>query len=211
MTCHLCGERKARRACPALGRSICSVCCGTKRLVDIDCTPDCAHLAAAREHPAAAVKRRQEQDVAALMPSIRHLTERQQQLFFLFHSVIARHTPEGFARLADADVADAAGSMAATLETASKGVIYEHEPQSPPARKLVSELNELLAEVRQEGARVYDTEAAITLRAIETGARSLGAGPAGSATSYLELMGRLLGPVAPRQGRARAGSSLILP
>jgi hypothetical protein len=37
------------------------------------------------------------------------LTERQHQLFFLFQSLIARHTPEGFSRLVDDDVAEAAG------------------------------------------------------------------------------------------------------
>jgi hypothetical protein len=210
MSCPLCGQRKARRTCPALGQSICSVCCGTKRLVEIACPDECPHLLAAREHPAATVRRRQEQDVAVLMPSIRHLTERQQQLFFLFHSVIARHTPDGFARLVDGDVADATGTVAATLETASRGVIYEHETQSPPARKLASELKALLAEIREQGTRIYDAEAAISLRAIEAGARAA-QGTAGSSTTvYLELMGRLLGPVAPRPAD-RPVSSLILP
>jgi len=96
MACPLCHQRKARRHCPALAQTICSVCCGTKRLVEIACPADCVHLAAAREHPAAVVRRQQERDVAALMPTIRTLTERQHQLFFLFHSLIARHQPEGF-------------------------------------------------------------------------------------------------------------------
>ena len=55
---------------------------------------DCAYLAAAREHPAAVVRRQQERDVARLLPTIRHLTERQHQLFFLFQTVITRHRPE---------------------------------------------------------------------------------------------------------------------
>ena len=133
MLCPSCGQRKARRACPALGASICPVCCGTKRLVDIKCPSDCGYLASAREHPAAVVRRRQERDVEQLLPTIRHLTERQYQIFFLFHSLIARFTPHGFTRLVDADVADAASAVAATLETAARGVIYEHTPQGPPA------------------------------------------------------------------------------
>ena len=92
VACPVCNSRKARRACPALGQTICPVCCATKRLVEINCPSDCPHLTAAREHPAAVVKRQQERDVAVLMPTIRELTERQYQLFFLFQTAIARHT-----------------------------------------------------------------------------------------------------------------------
>src|SRR5262245_27935296 len=60
--CPLCGERRARRACPALGKLICAVCCGTKRLVEIRCPSDCSYLASAREHPAAVVVRQQQHD-----------------------------------------------------------------------------------------------------------------------------------------------------
>ena len=90
-------------------QTICTVCCATKRLVEINCPTDCPHLAAAREHPAAVVKRQQERDVAMLLPTVRELTERQHQLFFLFQTAIARHTPEGFARLNDDDVAERGG------------------------------------------------------------------------------------------------------
>ena len=53
MTCPLCGARKARRACPGVGRDICAVCCGTKRLVEIRCPATCGYLQSARVHPAA--------------------------------------------------------------------------------------------------------------------------------------------------------------
>ena len=157
------------------------------------------------------VRRQQERDVAILLPTIRHLTERQYQLFFLFHSAIARHTPDGLARLLDMDVADAAGAVAATLETASRGVIYEHAAQSLPGQKLARELKAMLEEIRKQGARVFDHEAAVTLRAIETGARETAKLEAGE-TAYLSLMRRLLevqseatpSPEAPQ-------SSLILP
>ena len=128
--------------------------------------------------------------MAALLPSMAGLTERQHQLFFLFQSVIARSKPDGLARLTDEDVAEAASACAATIETEAKGVLYEHTPTTLPAQKLVGEFRALLADVRQHGARVYDREAAIALRAIERGARSI-AKP-GEPTAYLTLMGRLL-------------------
>ena len=73
-TCPLCGVRKARRECPALGRMICAVCCGTKRLVEIPCPDSCPYLASAREHPAAVVQRRQERDLRFFLPLVPQLT-----------------------------------------------------------------------------------------------------------------------------------------
>jgi hypothetical protein len=191
MSCPLCRSRKARRACPALNQTICPVCCGTKRLTEIQCPDDCPYLTSAREHPAAVVKRQQEHDVAILLPTLQGLTERQYQLFFLFQSLIARHTPEGFARLVDDDVAEAAAAVASTLETAARGVIYEHTAQSRVAQRLANEMKTMLAEMRQQGATVYDREAAIVLRAIEKGARETRKMEPGD-TSYLTLMARLL-------------------
>jgi hypothetical protein len=211
MNCPSCGQRKAKRSCPALGRDICTICCGTKRLTEIACPETCPHLGAARAHPAAVVRRQQEKDVAQLLPAIRHLTERQYQLFFLFQTLIARHKPEGLVRLLDEDVAAAAAAAAATLETAARGVIYDHTAATLPAQRLTGELRAMLDEMRQAGATVYDREAAIVLRSIEQGARAnTGTGP----TAYLELMGRLLQmnqaskPDSPPKAQ---GSSLILP
>lgn len=211
MSCPLCHTRKPRRACPALKQTICAVCCGTKRLTEIQCPDDCVYLTSAREHPAAVVKRQQEHDVGILLPTLQGLTERQHQLFFLLQSVIARHTPEGFSRLLDDDVAEAAGVVAATLETASRGVIYEHAAQSLPAQRLASEIKAMLADMQKQGARFYDREAAIVLRAIEKGARDTRKIEPGDA-SYLTLMARLL--QRNRTGTAPAAEptrSLIIP
>lgn len=217
MACPVCNQRKARRACPALGQTICTVCCATKRLVEIDCPRDCPHLAAAREHPAAVVKRQQERDVAMLLPTIRELTERQHQLFFLFHTAIARHTPEGFARLNDDDVADAAGALAATLETAARGVIYEHAAGSSVARRLADDLKIMLDEMRKQGAKIFDHEISVALRAIERGARETRTHADGASNAYLTLMGRLLQvnrlnrTTDGAEARTGAAGSIVLP
>src|SRR4029077_9789958 len=147
MSCPICHVRKERRACPALRQTICPVCCGTKRLTEIQCPEDCVYLASAREHPAAVVKRQQEHDIGILLPTLEGLTERQHQLFFLFQSLIARHTPEGFTRLLDDEVAEAAAAGASTCETAARGVIYEHPPASLPAQRLATEMKAMLAEM----------------------------------------------------------------
>jgi hypothetical protein len=159
------------------------------------------------------VRRQQERDVATLLPTIRHLTERQYQLFFLFQTLIARHVPEGFARLVDDDVADAAGTFAATLETASRGVIYEHPPQSLLGQRLIAEMKTMLAQMKEQGATVYDREVAIVLRAIEQGAKEIRKLVPGDA-AYLELVGRLLQvnrAADTPAGPAGGASSLIIP
>ena len=214
MSCPSCGRRKGRRDCPALRASICAICCGTKRLVEIQCPDTCRHLATAREHPAAVVKRQQERDVAVLLPTISHLTERQHQLFFLVHAVIARYKPDALTRLVDEDVAQAAAAVAATLETAGRGVLYEHTPASLPAQRLARDITSMIADLRAHGTRIYDGEVAIALRAIERGARDTHE-QAVEDTAYIALIGRLLHvrsqASAEEPPKPKPESSLILP
>lgn len=212
--CPLCARRPARRFCPAKGTEICAVCCGTKRLVEIACPSDCPYLQSAERHPAAAVRRQQEQDLATLLATLGRLSERQLQLFFLAQTLIARFTPTGVARLIDTDVAEAAGALAATYETSARGVIYEHSSQSAVADALRRELQAFLAEVGRGGGSVFEREAADVLRGIERGARHTAASlAAGGDRAYLELVGRVLqdrrAPAGPTA--QPGGSGLIIP
>jgi hypothetical protein len=170
------------------------------------------YLASARQHPAAVVRRRQERDVSRLVPTIRHLSERQHQLFFLLHMLIARHKPQGLTRLVDSDIAEAAAALAATLETAVRGLIYEHTPQAPPAQALMAEMKTTLAQMREQGAAVSDRETATVLRAIEQGAREVKAPDEGDVT-YVNLIARLLQVTAEPLATSGAApaSALILP
>ena len=70
MLCPVCNQRKAKRTCPALGKQICTVCCGTKRLVEITCPTDCSYLSSSRAHTPEAVQRQQEIDRAMLLPIV---------------------------------------------------------------------------------------------------------------------------------------------
>lgn len=148
--------------------------------------------------------------MAVLLPSIRELTERQYQLFFLFQNVIAQTRPDGLGRLTDLDVAQAAASVAATLETAARGIIFEQAPQSPAARKLADAFKTMMEHVREQGAALFDREAAITLRAIEQGATTVGRGPGAAASAYIDLMARLL-QVNRAKAEAPRGSSIVVP
>ena len=190
MTCPLCQTRRARRACPALGQDICPVCCGTKRLVEIRCPSDCGYLATAREHPPAVSVRQQQSDIRTVLPALRDLSERQTRLFFFIASEMARHQPDGLHALIDADLQDAAGSLAATYETAARGVIYEHRPTGLAAQRLATALGARLEEVGA-GIAGFDRDAAIVLRRFENAARPDQSGSRTSPRALLDLLGRV--------------------
>lgn len=232
MLCPLCQKRKARRACPALGQQICSVCCGTKRLTEIHCPADCVYLASAREHPAAVVMRQQQHDLGWLVARVRDLGERQSKLFFLVCSFLARYA-QGEGRqtvgayaaarddvsypVNDQDVAEALGALASTLETSVRGVIYEHRPASIPAERLAAAFKPVLTEVGKGGGTRFERDAAVVLRRVESAARDMTRESQSRPRAFLELLDRVVAKPAPgeapeapeRDGAER--SRLILP
>jgi hypothetical protein len=179
-------------------REICAVCCGTKRLTEIACPPDCPYLATARTHPPAVVTRQQERDMAFLLPRISDLTEMQYRLFLYLQAHVLQQAKGAIPAPHDADVADAAATVAATLETAGKGIIYQHQAQSLPAQRLASEIGRAVAELSQragaQGSRV-ERDAAVALRRLERAAREAAAwipDEASPVTSWFALAGRMM-------------------
>jgi hypothetical protein len=196
VTCPLCGQRKARRACPALGRQICAVCCGTKRQVAISCPADCVYLASAREHPPAALLRQKQRDVSMLMAAMQDFNDRQAQLFLALITLIARYRGPELHPLIDDDVREAVSALAGTYDTAARGVIYEFRPQSLPAERLVTALKPLLAEAGKGGGSVFEREAANALRKIEELIRLAHEADPENARALLDLLVRAV-----REGR----------
>jgi hypothetical protein len=190
--CPLCGQRKARRGCPALGKQICAVCCGTKRLTEIACPGDCPYLATAREHPPATTLRQQQHDMDSLARLVRDLNDRQLRLFFLIVTFLVHHEAPEFHPLIDEDVALAMAALAATFETASRGVIYEHRAQSFSAERLVSGLKPLLAKAEQGSGTAFQRDAGVVLRRLETAAIEAMHAPAGHRRSFLDAVGRVI-------------------
>jgi hypothetical protein len=121
----------------------------------------------------------------------------------------------------DADVADAAGSVAATLETARKGIIYEHHAASMPGQRLATEVGRAIADLTQRAgsdAARMERDAAAALRRLERVAREARANvpdEASPATSWLSIAARLMGGAAdagPEQTAApSAEPRIILP
>jgi hypothetical protein len=218
--CPSCQQRSAKRECPALGQTICAVCCATKRQVEIACPPDCAYLSSARAHPAAVVQRRRERDLRFLMPLIQDLSERQYRLLLAMQAAVLKHAGSALPAPNDGDVRDAAGTLASTLETARKGIIYEHPTASVPAQRIASELRAFLAEIERDGpVPGLDRDAATVLRRIEQGARdAAGAFAEDGDRAYLALLGRVMAQAMAGEGErgddARRGprpGGLIIP
>lgn len=192
VTCPLCGQRKARRDCPAIGQRICAVCCGTKRLSEIACPPDCVYLASAREHPPAAFLRQRQRDVALLVEAMRDLNQRQAQLFLLAATLVLEYQPPALQPLIDEDVIEAAAALAATYDTAAKGLIYEHRPPSLPAERLVQALKPRLAETGERGGSAFERDAAVVFRQIGEAAARVRQLEPDNRRAFLDLVRRTI-------------------
>jgi hypothetical protein len=210
--CPLCGARKARRACPALQQDICAVCCGTKRLTEIRCPPTCGYLQSARTHPAAAVRRRDDRELRFFASVLHGTSEQQRAIFAFLQTVIARHAASATPPLRDREVADAAAALAASFETASRGIIYDQQPTSLPAQRLAADLREQIEKALHASERPVDRDLAVALRRTETMAAHAMTELEGGATAYLEFLERKIarseekGEAAPEQP-----SNLIIP
>ena len=108
------------------------------------------------------------------MATIGRLSEQQLQLFFLMQSMVLSYKPDGLARLTDDDVALASGALARSLETASKGVIFEETTGSVAAEGLRRALKPVIDEVTKNGGSRAEREVAVVLRGMERGARHEG-------------------------------------
>lgn len=142
------------------------------------------------------------------MGALGPLSEPQLQLFFVMHALIARFKHEG-APVNDLDVADAAGALAGSFETASRGVLYEQTSTAPAAEALRRELKELLAKIAGAGGSRFEREVAVVLRGIERGAKHEAPGIGSGVVDYLTLVARILQERPP--DAALSAGRIILP
>jgi hypothetical protein len=164
------------------------------------------------------VQRRQERDVSFILPIVSELTDTQYRLLILFQSATVKHAAGALPALRDEDVAEAAAAAASTLETARKGIIYEHQAVSVPAQRLTSELGRVVADLSaQAGSQLarLERDAAVALRRLEQGARTAGQALGGDEPPvYLNLLSRILkepgGSPGPGASAPPVGGGLII-
>jgi len=108
-----------------------------------------------------------------LLPLLQGLSERQARLFLMLAAVASRHQSDVLHKLVDDDIAQATGALASTLETSVKGIVYEHQPASPAASRLMAELKAVVDEVVKNAGSALERDAAIALRRIEHAAKMM--------------------------------------
>ncbi len=216
--CTICGGGKAKRHCPALQRLICPTCCGTKRLVDIRCPPTCGWLKSARVHPHAAQQRQQEQDAALVMPLIRGLDDGGYAVLMACLPAAVAFANEADPPPLDSDLQAAAAALAGTAETAIRGVLYEHQAETPVAARLARAMSAPLAEAAEAGIPRLDHSTAAAMRRVEEAVKDFRRDGQAAPDAYLRFLARVLKPrLADASGQALAAgadlveSSLIIP
>lgn len=143
------------------------------------------------------VQRRQERDGRFLLPIVTGLEPRQYELFFFVQQLLHGIDRVGRLPIDDRTVRESAEALAKTYETASKGIIYEHQASSPPAERLSQELKPLLDDPPAAGGpKAGERDVASVLRCVERAAAGAEAALEGGGRAYLELAGRLAKPAA---------------
>jgi hypothetical protein len=123
---------------------------------------------------------------------MRDFSERQSQLFFLVTTFLVGYQPPELHTLIDDDVAEAMGALAATFETASRGLIYDHRPASVLAERLTTALKPVLAEAGQGAGSSFERDAAVVLRRLEEAVRDVRALDQANRQTFLDLLRRVI-------------------
>lgn len=142
MKCLLCGQRKGKRFCPAKNALICASCCGTKRVVEIDCPSDCVYLREGLEHEA---RQKYDRQFQALDPGQQRLVvqvgEQFPDVLTSLEAILAA-AARSRRYLSDRDALEAVALLLQDYETENKGVLYERKAGSLDAQTLVDALRE---------------------------------------------------------------------
>ena len=166
-------------------------------MTEIDCPTDCTYLHSASAHPPAVVQRQQDRDVRFLRPLLQELTERQYQILFMVQAFLRTELPDTPA-LTDSDVQQAASALAATYETASRGIVYEHSATSASGQRLAADIRGFLDAKQAEAIPIPDRDLAVVFRRLEAAARDAERAVTDSdvtsdhSTAYLALLRRVL-------------------
>jgi len=139
---------------------------------------------------------------------MRDFSERQSQVFLLVSTFLVRYEAPELQPLIDADVAEAMTALAATFETAARGVIYEHRPASLPAERLVAGLKPLLAEAGKGGGTAFERDAAGVLRRVEEAVREVRDEDRENRRAFLDLLARIVSKT-PTDGQDEKPSGII--
>jgi len=150
------------------------------------------------------------------------LSEPRQQLYLFTLTLVERFRGDGLDAAVDADVAAGLEALAASYDTAARGLIYEQQAPTAPARRLAAGIRSVFDELGHGRPTGFAADAAEVLRRLADRAREVAASAPGSSRHFLDLAGRVArrfgspetpmpGESAVPAGRPAAGSGLIIP
>lgn len=148
MKCPSCNRRKGKRYCPGLRQTICSVCCGEKRLVEIPCPSDCPYLVSGSQYQGMRHYEKQLRGPDATL--FEEVLSEKQDVLQGFHEVLVR-VHRLFRNFTDKHALVAVQKVRQTCETESKGVIYEHRSPTPHVQVAIKVLQDHAALLRRRG------------------------------------------------------------
>jgi hypothetical protein len=202
--CPLCAERSAKRFCPAKQASICAVCCGTKREVEIDCPGSCVYLKSGRSY---------ESETKPLDPEVVARVKAFRPTFVSEYGpileILGRAVAEERQRspwLVDLDIAAVYRALAATMKTLSGGIYYETLPEGPARiaiyRTLKATLDSMMSpsDAQQRALRVSEVLEIVDFLLIAVATNSSGRP---RSRQYLDWLSEVfqLAPPPPESGR----------
>lgn len=149
MKCILCGKRKGKRSCPAKNTSICSQCCGEKRVVEIACPADCVYLTSGQSYQSVKkyVAQLQQQEDPVRQRRLHEISQKFSTVLFEIEESVIRFAA-GLRSLQDKNILEAVELLEDTYRTEEKGLIYEHTSSNPLIQALFRDLRKLLEEKR---------------------------------------------------------------
>lgn len=186
--CWFCQKVKGKRVCPARGGElICSRCCGTKRQVEIRCPQDCPYLHG--EHDPRWESRGWLEEQARFAAPFVGLDEKGAGLLAFVHVLLLQSRRSLGGDLSDREAQQLTAALARTYGTLSKGLIYQHQVESPRLQAEVDRLAHLLRERERFVPGTSDGEVLAALTALET-ALSTHLERTANPRSYLDIAGR---------------------
>lgn len=207
--CKICGKRRARRACPAVGGDICTICCGTEREISLSCPLECEYLQEAHTHEKPVPIKDDQISYSDVKISEEFIRDHEELFLFSVYSLVqaALRTPGAI----DADVMAALEALIQTQRTLESGLVYETRPENTVAlavQRAFSNSMKDYQKVREEreGLSAYRNSDALAVLVFlhRLGQRNQNGRPRGR--MYLDLLRHM----APDVGVEERAPSIIL-
>lgn len=150
MRCSLCEKRKPKRYCPAKRASICPVCCGEKRGVEINCPPDCRYFVEGqKQHHKKIMQQRLRKEGAGSYVRRAELYRRNPQIFAGLEMVFAAAFRSDRS-IKNEDLVSALELVNKTLDTEKKGLLYRHQSDNSNANAISNNILSVISECKDK-------------------------------------------------------------